>query len=306
MSNNSWDNDWLVFSRKSRRGIFVLLFIFIVVAVLPRVYRNHFLNTPLNVEFASLVEEKDERTEKNIQNDFKSQSASKKDRNKEAFSYNIPSKPFDPNTYTFEEWRAIGFSEKQVQTILKYRKSGGEFKIKEDVKKLYVIDDELYSKLYEVIDLPDTISLNKKAEFTKAKNTTKKVTVNINTSTLEELKQVPGIGPFFAEQIIKMREDYGGIYSLNQLLEIYRMDEEKLSQIESSLVIDNSDLKKININTATRKELNQHKGISWNVANSIVSMRETHGEYKKIDDLLKSILIDRKKLETLKPYLTIE
>jgi competence protein ComEA len=308
MSDNSWDKDWLVFSRKARRGAFVLLFIFIAVAVVPRVYRNHFMDGPLPVQITSLIAQKEGRAESSFSKDSKNQITSVQDQNLESYSYNIPDNPFDPNTYSFEEWKAIGFSEKQVHTILNYQQSGGVFKVREDLKKLYVIDEELYLELYDVIDLPDTILSEENRELNKDKKTHEKtaLTLNINKATLSELKEVSGIGPFFAEEIVKLREDYGGIHDLNQLLEIYRIDEEKLSTIKESLIVEKGDIKKLNINKATRKELNNHKEISWNVANSIVSMRETHGEYKKIDDLLKSILIDREKLETLKPYLTVE
>lgn len=306
MSDKSWDKDWLVFSRKARRGVFVLLFVFIIVAVLPRIYRNHFMDGSLNVRVSKLSADKTEKDIQRLETAKKEKANSVKSKKKDHFSYNIPNEPFNPNTYRFEDWKLIGFSDKQVETILNYQQNGGEFRVKEDVKKLYVIDEELYLKLYNVIDLPDNISKIEKDDFAKREETNVEISININTATLEELKEVSGIGPFFAEQIVEMRDDYGGIHDLNQLLEIYRMDEEKLSKIKANFVIYKTDIKKLNINTATRKELNHHKEISWNIANSIVSMRETHGEYKKIDDLLKSILIDREKLQKLEPYLTIE
>ena len=305
MSEKSWDKDWLVFSRKARRGVFVLLFIFVIVAVIPRIYRNHFMNSPLDVQISKLIAEKREE-DKRIARAKKKKTEADKFEKKKSFSYNIPVSPFNPNTYSFEEWKSIGFSEKQVKTILKYRQNGGVFRVKEDVKKLYVIDDELYAQLKEMIDLPDS-DLSREPIVTKDKvEALGEVKLNINRATEEELKSISGIGPFFAKQIVRLRDSYGGIHDLNQLLEIYRMDEEKLSKIKSSLFIEVSDITKLNINTATREELSNHEEISWNMANSIVTLRETHGEYSQLDDLLKSILIDREKLEKIKPYLRIE
>lgn len=308
MSGNSWDNDWIVFSRKARRGAFVLLFAFVLIAVTPRIYRNYFMDTPLDVQIASLDMGEEKTNEPNYQVNSNKQTDSEKDNISEekSFSYNIPVEKFNPNTYGFEDWKAIGFSKKQVQTILNYRKSLGKFKVKDDVKKLFVVDDELYAQLYDVIDLPDSLKSIEKENPALDPKIKRKAAININTASMEELKEVSGVGPFFAEEIIKLREGYGGIHHINQLLEIYRMDEEKLSIIKKSFIIENKDIRKMNINEATRKELNEHKAISWNIANSIVTMRETHGVYKKIDDLLMSILIDRDKLETLKPYLTVK
>lgn len=306
MSDKSWDKDWLAFSRKARRGIFVLLFIFIIVAVLPRIYRNHFMDSSLDVRISKLSAEKTEKDRQRLEKAKKERSNLVKSKKKEGFSYNIPKNSFNPNTYSFEDWKSIGFSDKQVETILNYQQNGGEFRVKEDVKKLYIIDDELYLKLYDVIDLPDSTSSIENHSFSKNEETKKEISLNINTATEEQLKKVSGIGPFFAAQIVELREGYGGIHDLNQLLEIYRMDEEKLANIKESLIIEKTDITKININTATRDELSHHKEITWNIANSIVSMRENYGEFGKIDDLLKSILIDREKLQKLKPYLTIE
>jgi competence ComEA-like helix-hairpin-helix protein len=305
MSEKSWDKDWLVFSRKARRGVFVLLFIFVIVAVIPRIYRNHFMNSPLDVQISKLSAQKREE-DKRIARAKKKKTKTDKFEKKKSFSYKIPVSPFNPNTYSFEEWKSIGFSEKQVKTILKYRQNGGVFRVKEDVKKLYVIDDKLYAQLKEMIDLPES-DLSREPKVAKDKvEALWEVKLNINRATEEELKSISGIGPFFAKQIVRLRDSYGGIHDLNQLLEIYRMDEEKLSKIKSSLFIEVSDITKLNINTATREELSNHEEISWNMANSIVTLRETHGEYSQLDDLLKSILIDREKLEKIKPYLRIE
>ena len=43
---------------------------------------------------------------------------------------------FNPNELNEEEWRSLGFSERQVATILKYKNVvGGEFTSKEQLKK---------------------------------------------------------------------------------------------------------------------------------------------------------------------------
>ena len=51
---------------------------------------------------------------------------------------------FNPNQIDQESWMLLGFSEKQAQSIVKYRERGGYFYKKEDLKRLYVVDDSLY------------------------------------------------------------------------------------------------------------------------------------------------------------------
>jgi competence ComEA-like helix-hairpin-helix protein len=65
---------------------------------------------------------------------------------------NIPNKglkeivyfEFNPNEIDLDSWVLLGFSEKQAQSIIKYREKGGYFYKKEDLKRLYVVDDSLY------------------------------------------------------------------------------------------------------------------------------------------------------------------
>jgi competence ComEA-like helix-hairpin-helix protein len=88
-------------------------------------------------------------------------------------------------------------------------------------------------------------------------------------------------------------------------LEVWQFTPEKLTEIESSIQVNPSNLKKININLATVEELKNHPYISWNIANSIVKMRLQKGNFNSINDLLESKLITIEIFEKIKPYLTL-
>lgn len=61
---------------------------------------------------------------------------------KEAVYFN-----FNPNEIGIESWMKLGFSEKQSKSIIKYREKGGFFYKKEDLKRLYVVNDSIYNLL---------------------------------------------------------------------------------------------------------------------------------------------------------------
>jgi DNA uptake protein ComE-like DNA-binding protein len=310
LTKKSWDSDWIHFSKRARRGIIVLLILFIAIAVAPRLYYNYFYSPPhYDVEVRSLL------ASTNKADSIEAKVA------KVTSRYTQPSALFNPNEYSLEEWMAIGLSEKQAASILKYLKSGAVLKIKSDLKKLYVIDEDLYVLLEPKVALPDSIekpsyiasskysSTKHEKSFEQSQKETVKeelAPISINTATAWDLKKIPGIGPYFAKEIIKVREAYGGIISYDQLFDVYLMDEEKIEAMKPFLILDATDIKRLNINTASEKELRDHPLISYDMAKSIVFFRENHRPYKRIDEVILSPYIDHEKFKALKPYLKVE
>lgn len=298
MAKNSWDEGWIHFSKKARRGIIVLLLLFIIVAVSPRFYYNY-IHTPSDYGIKISPLDTDAQDSTYV----------------EASRYHAPEDPFDPNTYSLEEWMAVGLSEKQANSILKYLGSGAKLKVKSDLKKLYVIDDELYALLVPKIDLPESTDRKKtnkqlpdqdEKRITSVVHKETEITpVSINRASSRALQSIPGIGPFFAKEIIRIRESYGGIISSDQLLDIYKI-EERLEDILPYLIIDSSEVNKLNVNTASEEQLRQHPLISRDMAKSIVYFRENHREYKSLEELLLSPYIDSEVLLRISPFLKVE
>jgi len=63
---------------------------------------------------------------------------------------------------------------------------------------------------------------------------------------------------------------------------------------------------RLNLNTATVEELVQLKGIGETIARRIVEYRDQHGPFRSVDDLLQVKGIGEKKLEALRPFVTVE
>lgn len=81
---------------------------------------------------------------------------------------------FNPNDLSAQEWQKLGFSEKQTETILKYKDLvGGAFVSKEQLAKCYAISSEKFAEIEPFILLPD-----KKNETNKFSSNKKILRIN--------------------------------------------------------------------------------------------------------------------------------
>ena len=237
---------------------------------------------------------------------------------------------FNPNTLSDSGYLALGFSENEIKTLRNYQKAGAEFIVKTDFKKLFFVDEQLYSDLETFIDLPDTYQkktsdsktdfykteyspkdYSRKHEPIKWSDTTlvanyeyKPYTCDLNRADTTELKKLPYIGSFYAREIIRYRDELGGYHSLAQLLELYKMTPETIDKFAENVTIDKSKIKKINVNIATAQELSAHPYVDFALANKIISRRETEKSFKNLDQLCATGLVNAELCVKLAPYLS--
>ena len=124
--------------------------------------------------------------------------------------------PFNPNTATEEEFRRLGFSEKQAQAILHYREKGGRFRRKEDFARSFVVADSVFERLEPYIRIPK---------------------VDLNTADSAAFDALPGIGPFYAGRMVSYRRELGGYSYPEQLMDIWKFDRGKYDALADLIVV---------------------------------------------------------------------
>lgn len=156
----------------------------------------------------------------------------------------------------------------------------------------------------------EVLELQNKAGYypikSKEKNEVAPLLLDLNTADTTQLKLLKGIGSYYANKIVTYREQLGGFISTEQIMEIKGFKEETYLKIVNQLEINVNEIEKLNINLLDISELKKHPYISWNVANSIVQIRNNYGKFASIEDVKKSVLVDEALFERLKPYLTTE
>lgn len=226
--------------------------------------------------------------------------------------------PFNPNTLSKDSLQMLGLSEKVASNISKYRQSGGQFKSPEDLSRIYSLSDSDFQTVKPFIRIPDRAETHPQrsspgADFEEeatashftAPEFKKDIVVELNTADTAELKQIYGVGSYFAREIVERRIALGGYLYLDQLLEIWNLDSAKLNAIAPHLTLNKDLVNKININTISIDELRKHPYFPYTLANSLVRVREAHGPYPSVEAVKKSHLVTDSVYQRIKPYLTV-
>ncbi|MDP4865952.1 MAG: helix-hairpin-helix domain-containing protein [Crocinitomicaceae bacterium] len=284
-------------SKRSRSGVIGLLVLVLIIALVPRLLMSLENNKELKLTVSKVSQE--EITElKNQRLSAKRNYKSK--RNK----YKVPPTKFNPNTYSKKDWANLGLSVKQADVVLRFTERGVYNET--DFKKIFVIPNELFALIKDSIVYSEKPAYVATTNIKVANENKKKVVIDLNTASQEQLVSIPGIGEYVAGRIINYREKLGGFFKKEQLLEINKVDVDLYSRVEGYFKLNEGESRKISINSADAKELQAHPYIDWSVANSIVKIRnQKENKYKSIEEIKVSVLIDEELFEKIKPYLSL-
>ena len=61
--------------------------------------------------------------------------------------------------------------------------------------------------------------------------------IDVNTATLDQLQQIPGVGPVLAQRIVTYREQNGGFQSVEQLTEVSGIGEATFAQMQPMVTV---------------------------------------------------------------------
>ncbi len=220
---------------------------------------------------------------------------------------------FDPNTADAATLAGLGLPEKTVAGWLNYRAKGGQFRCKNDVKRLYNLAETDFQRLYPWMTLPECSANPDVAQAGLAGNGKAMPvrqpfvvqSVDLNAADLEDLVRLPGVGEGWARRILNWRDKLGGFSAVAQVAETRSLPDSVFQKIKPYLVIHSTDFKRISINNATWDELNDHPYIEAKQARWIVAFREQHGKYQNIEALLQIPELRREWLEKVRPYLAV-
>lgn len=225
---------------------------------------------------------------------------------------------FDPNTADSTQLLRLGLRPWQVRNIYKYRAKGGVYRKKEDFARLYGLTVKDYRRLEPYIRispdyLPAATLLKERSDYRDYNNYSensrdslrypRKLSLGehipLNTADTAMLRRVPGIGAYYAKEIVRHGKWLGGYVSVDQLDEIDNFPQEA----KQYFVIEHPNPQKLPINKLSLQQLRRHPYINYYQAKAITAYRRLHGNIKSLRDLRFSPDFTETDIQRLEPYI---
>ena len=132
------------------------------------------------------------------------------------------------------------------------------------------------------------------------------LSIELNTADTTTLMLLHGIGPTFANRIVRYRERLGGFVDEEQLLEVYGVTPNLLDHIASHLTVNADSVHRFSLDTIALKQLVKHPYIEYYQARDIVRLRDRGQHFRSVDDLRAVPSMSDSTLRRLLPYLVFE
>ena len=236
---------------------------------------------------------------------------------------------FNPNTADSATLRAVGLSPFVSSNIVKYRRAGGQFRRPSDLARIYGMDSATFARIQRYIYIPKeeqplpTGKSNKAGppnptNHSSISNISSETPPNpykeymenklpagifldLNQADSADLVRIPGIGSYYASQIVRLRQQLGGYVSLSQLSTIANLPE-----IGDYVFIEEGAQQRINVNTASLRALTRHPYIGYYRARAIVNLRQREGRVVSLRQLSFLDEFSDEDIQRLAPYLSFE
>ncbi len=310
--------EFLNFSKKERRGIFVVLACIALIIAAQYIYPL-LIKTPAQdakdlARQAALLKTKSKDSATGGYNSYEGDNAGygKYSKRNDQPVFNGTMFYFDPNTLGEDGWRKLGVREKTIGTIKNYLSKAGKFRQPDDIRKIWGLSAEEKDRLVPYVRIADVqkntsgYTADYRPAYERKPYEKKTIQpVEINNGDSLAFVSLPGIGAGFSRRIINFRNKLGGFYRVEQVAETFGLPDSTYQKIKPFLTINKEAVRKININTCSSEELKSHPYIRWQLANIITEYKKQHGNFKQLDELKNIMLINEELYGKISPYLTL-
>ncbi|MEO6831231.1 MAG: helix-hairpin-helix domain-containing protein [Chitinophagaceae bacterium] len=215
--------------------------------------------------------------------------------------------PFDPNTLDSAGFVQLGMPPKAIKGLLNWRSKGKHFYQAKDLKPLYNLPEEVFTRIEPFVRIAATESDNRFAKSNSFSREPIPDFIELNTADSALLdRAINGVGAVLAHKIVARRTALGGYLKHEQLLEVYKFSDTTFTKIKARLHLDASKVRKISLNTATLEQLSNHPYIGEKIAKNILLYREGIKNYQSVGQLREVPLMTEENYRKIAPYCSVE
>ena len=219
--------------------------------------------------------------------------------------------PFDPNTADSTLLVTVGFQPWMAHNLIRYRNAGKVFRRPDELRRLYGMNDSLYSTLAPFIRIDTTRTDSQPNPYRAVTDSTpgviavKRDTIlELNSADTAELMLLRGIGRYTATRIIRYRQALGGFYTVRQLYEVPELPAQRADSLLPHFVVDTALITPVLVNRSSVKQLQRHPYISYPQAQQLYDLRRRKLRLSSVDAL--SAIFTPDELHRLTPYLRFD
>lgn len=284
-----------LFTKEQRNGIFLLLFIIVVLQCI-------YFFVDFSSEEVLVNQERLAQYEKEIDSLKALKIAQSKPK-----TY-----PFNPNYISDNKGETLGMTTEEIDRLLAFRKDNKWINSAKQFQDVTGVSDSVLAQISPYFKFPDWVTNPKpKSSYTKSYYNSPKTYAqkkDLNIATALQLQDVNGIGKKLSERIVKYRDKFkGGFIADVQLQDVYGLSPEVILKIKEDFTVKTPRaIKTLNINTATVDDLVSIHHIDYEIAYNIIEYRNLHESFKNLDELSKVKDFPTNKLEIIQLSLHIQ
>ena len=199
--------------------------------------------------------------------------------------------PFNPSFLTDHKGYQLGMSTDEIDRLLGHRAQGNYINSTKEFQEITMVSDSLLNTISPYFKFPDWVQnqITRKKFSVAIKNSEEDknyVQQDLNSATEEDLMVVKGIGPTLAQRIISYRNLLNGYSTNDQLYEVWNLEREVADRVlERFIVIEKPNITKINVNTASFKEVLSIVYIDYELTKKIFEYRDEVAELQSLEEL---------------------
>ena len=201
--------------------------------------------------------------------------------------------PFNPNYISDYKGYQLGMNVDEIDRLLAYREQRLYVNSAKEFQAITKISDSLLKKISPFFKFPEWVQKKNNNKNYQQRyipnsriNVSEITTVDINKATLKDFTFIEGVDEYLSERIIKYRSKLQGFSFKEQLFEVWGLDELIANKILSTFSIKNKPIiKKVNINTASFKEVLSNPYIDYELCVKIFDYRDEVAELQSISEI---------------------